>query len=201
MYGAQEKTRICIRIRHIRSIWNQAYAYPRLRSATFADFFKYIDEHFWRSCRPIRATWTVFRKVNALPTPLAAQDRQNQSDVLTSEIVSTVAHIVNPAVRRPEAEFDDAWNNILLLCQTRQMFSNSISQPSSEEAVKQLAVKDDFATQAHFELDDIAETVPLYPVASGPNLGGTLVLFDGFAVKRDALAQRTCTRIRKFVRI
>ena len=191
MYGAQgENTDLHPDLATFAPIWNQAYAYPRLQYATFADFFKYIDEHFGRELPTYKGDMGPYWEDGVgSDAYFAAQDRQNQSDVLTSEIVSTVAHIVNPAVRRPEAELDDAWNNILLFAEHTWDAGNSISQPSSEEAVKQLAVKDNFATQAHFELDDIANR-SLYQFAHLIQIsGGTLVLFNGLAVKRDALVE------------
>lgn len=80
----------------------------------------------------------------------AAEDRTNQSDALSSEIVSTVPHLVNPEFHPPKAELDNAWNNILSLAEHTWGAGNSISQPDSEEAIKQLAVNDNLRRKPVF---------------------------------------------------
>ena len=191
MYGAQgENTDLHPDLATFVSAWNQAYAYPRLQYATFADFFNYVDEHFGRELLTYKGDMGPYWEDGiGSDAYFAAEDRQNQSDVLSSEIISTVAHVVNPTVHPPKGDLNDAWNNILLFAEHTWGAGNSISQPDSEEAAKQLAVKDNYATQAHFELEDIANR-SLYQFAHHIQIpSGTLVLFNGLAVKRDALIE------------
>lgn len=119
----------------------------------------------------------------------AAEDRKSQSDVLSAEIVSTVSHLVNPNFHVPKAELEGAWNNILLFAEHTWGAGNSVSQPDSEQAERQLAVKDNFATQAHFQLADITNR-SFYELANQMQIPGkTLVVFNGLNWSRSALVE------------
>ncbi|MGB7265337.1 MAG: glycoside hydrolase family 38 C-terminal domain-containing protein, partial [Terracidiphilus sp.] len=119
----------------------------------------------------------------------AAEDRQNQSDALSSEIASTVAHLIDPDVHPPKAELNDAWNNILLFAEHTWGAGGSIGRPDSEESVKQLAVKDNFATQARFDLDDITNRSMSQLAREIHVPARTLVVFNALNWERDALIE------------
>ncbi len=201
IYGAQdENTDLHPQLATFAATWNQSYAYPRLRYSTFADFFSYIDQHFGAELPTYKGDmgpyWEDGIGADAAP---AAVDRQNQSDALSSEIVSTTAHEMNPEFYLPKAETEDAWNNILLFAEHTWGAGNSISQPSSDQAVKQLAVKDNYATQAHFELEDITNR-SLYQLAHQIQIPGrTIVVFNGLNWKRDALIETDMRKVEELV--
>jgi hypothetical protein len=191
MYGAQdENTDLHTDLAAFVSVWNQAYAYPRLQYATFADFFRYIDQHFGRELPSYKGDLGPYWEDGiGSDAYYAAEDRHNQGEAVSSEVASAVAHLINPSAHPPKAEIDDAWNNILLFAEHTWGAGNSISQPDSQEAVKQLAVKDNFATQAHFELEDI-ENRALYQMAHHIQIpSGTLVVFNGLGEQRNALME------------
>lgn len=191
MYGAQdENTDLRPQLATFATTWNQSYAYPKLRYSTFADFFSYVDQHYGAELPTHKGDmggyWEDGIGSDAAP---AAGDRHNQSDALSSEIVSTAAHVMNPKFHLPKAELEDAWNNILLFAEHTWGSGNSISQPDTDEAVKQLAVKDNYATQAHFELEDITNR-SLYQLAHQIQVPGrTIVAFNGLNWKRNALIE------------
>ena len=191
MYGAQaENTDLHPEVAMLAATWNQAYAYPKLQYATFADFFDYIDKHYSAELPTYKGDMGPYWEDGiGSDAYYAAEDRQNQSDVLSSEIVSTVTHVVNPDVFPPKAELADAWNNILLFAEHTWGAANSVGQPDSEEAVKQLAVKDNFATQGRFEVEDITNR-SLGQLAQQIHIPArTLVVFNTLNWKRDALVE------------
>ena len=191
IYGAQdENTDLRPQLATFATTWNQSYAYPKLRYSTFADFFSYIDQHFGAELPTYKGDLGGYWEDGiGSDASSAAGDRQNQSDVLSSEIVSTAAHLMNPTFHLPTAEVQDAWNNILLFAEHTWGAGNSISQPDTDEAVKQLAVKDNFAIQAHFELEDITNR-SLYQLAHQIQIPGrTIVVFNGLNWKRNALIE------------
>lgn len=196
MYGAQgENTDLHPQLATFAAAWNQSYAYPRLQYATFADFFGYIEKKYGAELPTYKGDMGPYWEDGIGSDAFyAAEDRQNQSDALTSEIVSTVSHTVNPNAHPPKAELEDAWNNILSFAEHTWGAGNSISQSDSEEAVKQLAVKDNFATQASFELEDIQER-SLAQLAHNIHIPArTLVVFNPLNWKRNALVE---TELRK----
>jgi alpha-mannosidase len=191
MYGAQfENTDLHPQLASFISAWNEAYEYPKLRYATFADFFRYVDKRYGAELPTYKGDMGPYWEDGiGSDAYYAAKDRSNQSRALEAEIVSTAAHAVNPDVHPPKAELEDAWNNILLFAEHTWGAGNSISQPDSEEARKQLAVKDNYATQAHFELEDITNR-SLYQLVSKIRVpSNTLVVFNTLNWKRSALVE------------
>ena len=191
MYGAQdENTDLRPQLATFATAWNESYAYPKLRYSTFADFFKYVDQHYGAQLPTYKGDMGPYWEDGiGSDAYYAAKDRKNQSDALSSEIVSTAAHVMNPRFHLPKAETQDAWSNILLFAEHTWGAGNSISQPDSDEAVKQLAVKDNYAIQAHFELEDITNR-SLYQLAHEIQIPGrTIVVFNGLNWKRNALIE------------
>jgi alpha-mannosidase len=201
MYGAQdENTDLHSQLATFATAWDQSYAYPKLQYSTFADFFNYVDQRFGAQLPTRKGDMGPYWEDGiGSDSSFATVDRQNQSDALSSEIVSTVAHVMNPMFHQPKAETEDAWNNILLFAEHTWGAGNSISQPDSSEAVKQLAAKDNYATQAHFELEDITNR-SLYQLAHQIQVPGrTIVVFNGLNWKRDALIETDLRKVEELV--
>lgn len=191
MYGAQfENTALHPQLATFVSTWNRAYAYPKLEYATFADFFRYIDVHYGSELQTYKGDMGPYWEDGiGSDAYYAAEDRQNQSDVLRAEIASTISHVLNLNDHPPKTELEDAWNNILLFAEHTWGAGNSISQPDSEEATRQLAVKDNYATQAHFEIADLRERA-LSQLARDIHVpGGTFIVFNSLNWTRDALVE------------
>ncbi len=191
IYGAQdENTDLHPYLATFATSWNQAFAYPKLQYATFTDFLSYVDKNFGATLPTYKGDMGPYWEDGIGSDAFyAAEDRQNQSDALSSEIVSTVSHVFNPDAHPPREEMNDAWNNILQFAEHTWGAGRSISQPDSDESVKQLAVKDNFATQARFELDDIANRSMAQLAHEIHIPARTLVVFNGLNWKRDALVE------------
>lgn len=191
IYGAQdENTDLHPDLATVATMWNQAYAYPKLQYATFADFFSYIEEHYGKELATYKGDLGPYWEDGiASDAYYAAIDRKNQSDVLSSETLSTVSHVVSADLHPPKPELDDAWKNIILFAEHTWTAGGSISQPDSEETVKQLAVKDNTAVQAKFELEDIANR-SMSQLAHQIHIPArTLVVFNALNWKRSALVE------------
>ena len=191
MYGAQyENTDLHPSLAEFAGTWNREYAYPRLQYATFADFFAYLDKKFGAELPTIKGDMGPYWEDGiGSDAYFAAIDRQNQSDALAAEVLSTSIHVMRPDVHAPEEELRNIWNNILLFAEHTWGAENSISQPDSEQAVKQLAVKDNYAVQAHASLEDLTNR-SLYQLVHDIQIPSrTIVAFNGLSWKRDALIE------------
>jgi alpha-mannosidase len=191
MYGAQdENTALHPELATFVSAWNDAYAYPKLKYALFADYFNYISQHYGDQI-PVHSgdLGSYWEDGIASDAYYAGLDRQNQAEVLSTEIASAAAHTINPQYHPPADELQAAWTHILLFAEHTWGAGNSISQPDSMEAVQQLAVKDNFATQAHFELDDIKNR-SLFELTRAIRIpNGGLVVFNPLNWKRSGLVE------------
>ncbi|HEV2575571.1 MAG TPA: polysaccharide lyase family protein [Acidobacteriaceae bacterium] len=191
MYGAQdENTALHPALATFVPGWNSAYAYPKLQYALFADYFNYIDQHYGDQL-PVRSgdLGSYWEDGIGSDAYYAGLDRENQSEAISTEIASAAAHTINPQYHPPAEEVQAAWNHILLFAEHTWGAGNSIGQPDSMEAVQQLAVKDNFVTQAHFELDDVQHR-SLFELTRAIRIGnGGLVVFNPLNWKRSGLVE------------
>ncbi|HZQ43596.1 MAG TPA: polysaccharide lyase family protein [Acidobacteriaceae bacterium] len=191
MYGAQnENTALHPALATFVSRWNSAYAYPKLEYALFADYFNYISRHYGDQLAirsgDLGSYWEDGIGSDAY---YAGLDRENQAEAISTEIASAAAHTINPQYHPPVEEMQAAWKHILLFAEHTWGAGNSISQPDSMEAVQQLAVKDNFVTQAHFELDDIRHR-SLFELTRAIRISnGGLVVFNPLNWKRSGLVE------------
>jgi hypothetical protein len=191
MYGAQaENTDLHQQMATFAPEWNKDYAYPKLQYATFNDFFKYVDTKYGSTFATYKGDMGAYWEDGiASDAYYAAEDRENQSLGLSANMVSAVAHVLDPDVHAPKSELDAAWNHILLFAEHTWGAGGSVGEPDSEESVKQLAVKDNYATAAHFELNDVTERA-LSQIAKNIHApSGTLVVFNTLSWRRDALVE------------
>ena len=191
LYGAQnENTDLRADLATFAETWNQAFAYPKLQYATFADFFHYIDKNYGSALETYKGDMGPYWEDGIGSDAFyAAEDRQNQSDALSAEVASTAAHLVNPDLHPPKAELDDAWNNLLLFAEHTWAAGQSIGQPDSQETVRQLAVKDNYATQARFDLEDVTNRAMSQLAREIHVPSKTLVVWNALSWKRDALVE------------
>jgi alpha-mannosidase len=201
MYGAQaENTDLHPDLATFVGAWNQSFAWPTLRYATFPDFFRYIDENYGSMLATYKGDMGPYWEDGiGSDAYYAAKDRQNQSEALSSEIVSTVAHLIDPDAHPPRRQLVDAWNNILLFAEHTWGADRSISEPDSEESVRQLAVKDNSAIQAGFDLEDV-ESRSMGQLARKIQIpSGTLVVMNPLNWKQDALVEADLGRNEQLV--
>ena len=191
IFGSQpENTDLFPETAQFATTWNQSYAYPKLQYSTFADFFKYVDEHYGSSLSTYKGDMGPYWEDGiGADAYYAAKDRQNQSQALSAEIMATASHSVNANVHPPKLELDAMWKNIELFAEHTWTAGNSVSQPDSEEAVKQLAVKDSRATEAQLQIEDITNRSMNQLVNEIHIPAKTLVVFNALNWKRDALVE------------
>lgn len=68
---------------------------------------------------------------------------------LSAEKLSTISALVNPRVAADKAGLDRMWEKMVLMDEHTFTSSAATSDPSSDETVEQIAVKNSFATEAH----------------------------------------------------
>jgi alpha-mannosidase len=191
IFGSQpENTDLFPETARFATTWNQGYAFPRLHYATFTDFFQYVDQHYGSDLPTYKGDmgpyWEDGMGADAYFT---AKDRENQSQALSAEIMSTVSHGMNPDLHAPKPELDAIWKNLELFAEHTWTAGNSVSQPDSEEAMRQLAVKDSRATEAHVQIEDLSNKAMSQLVNEIHIPSKTLVVFNALNWKRDALVE------------
>jgi alpha-mannosidase len=170
--------------------WDGQYAYPHLEYTTFPKFFEEIASKYGAGLPVYKGDggpyWEDGAGSDALYT---AEDRENQRRALSAEVLSSAMHSVQPELHAPVAEMADIWRHIVLFSEHTWTSYNSVSQPDHEEAVRQLAVKDNHAVAAHFEIGDVMDR-GLSQLANDIHVPAeTLVVFNPLNWQRDALVE------------
>jgi alpha-mannosidase len=191
IYGTQvENTDLFPTTATFADDWNKDHAYPKLRYATFPDFFHYVEEHFGKDLPTYKGDGSGYWEDGiGSDAYFEAEDRRNQSRALSAEVLSTVTHSLSPDLNPPAGLFDDIWRNIVLFSEHTWASYNSVSQPDHEETVKQLRVKDSRADSAALEIDDVMNR-SLSQLADQIHIPeNTLVVFNSLNWKRDAVVE------------
>jgi alpha-mannosidase len=170
--------------------WNRKYAFPKLKYATFPDFFHYIDQHYGKELSTFKGDGGGYWEDGiGSDAYYAAEDRANQNRILSAEILSTVTHSVDANLNPPKQALADIWRNMILFAEHTWLSYNSITQPDHEESIRQLRVKDSRADQASLEIEDTMNR-SLSQLADQIHIpANTLVVFNSLNWQRDDVVE------------
>lgn len=167
--------------------WNAQWDYPKLVFAMPEDYFGYLERNFSNSLPVLKTDfggwWEDGAGSTALETTLS---RRAEERATTAEMLHSLAAITTGA-SYPKTNFDDVWHNILLYNEHTWGASRSISEPQSEETVKQWAVKAAYAHKADAETRDLLKSGMAELAAMAPP--SDLVVFNQLAWSRSALVR------------
>lgn len=175
--------------------WNRRYAYPRMQYGTFTDFMRYTEKKFGEQLPTYRGDAGPYWEDGiGSDAYFAAMARASQSRALSAEILASVTHTVFPSVGPPRALVEDMWRNLILFAEHTWTAWLSIDKPDHDQAVKQLEVKDNRATQARLEVDDLLGR-SMSQLADQIHVpSDTLVVFNSLNWRRDALVEADLLR-------
>ncbi len=170
--------------------WNRTYAYPHLIYSGVAHALAAI-------ARQDRNTIPVYRGDGgpywedgiASDAYYAAMNRETEQRALSAEKISTISSLVNPLTRPNRRVVQQMWRNLILFDEHTWGAAGSIRAPQSEESVRQLAVKDAFATRARQEAQYVVDRGMAAVADKIPDPGGTWVVFNSLNWPRSALVE------------
>jgi alpha-mannosidase len=129
--------------------WNTEWAFPKLILAKQTDYFRYIEQRFTEKIPTVKGDFGAWWEDGAGSTAhQTALCRRAEEQAVAAEILHTLAALLG-GLEYPKAQFDELWRNILLYDEHTWGAWCSISQPKSEQTVKQWEVKGAFARKAH----------------------------------------------------
>jgi len=154
--------------------WNTRYAYPKLVIATTAEMMREFERRYGDQLPVVRGDFTPYWEDGAASSALetglnrAAAERLSQAETLWS--------ILQPSTY-PSAEFYEAWRKVILYDEHTWGAHNSISQPDSEFAKSQWAIKQAFALDADRQSRELL-TAATRPVAAEGESRGAVLVFN-----------------------
>jgi hypothetical protein len=186
VYGTQvENTDLFPQQAELASMWNTLYAYPHFEYTGIHEAIKKIADQFGDNIPTIRGDGGPYWEDGAgSDAYYLAMERWTEGRAQTAEKFTTLAAIVNPRLKSSTADLSAMWKNMVLMDEHTWDSYNSVSDPTSMEAVSQLAIKDQFAVNARAEVDfatkrgmaNLADAIP-----AGP---GSTIVFNSLNWKR-----------------
>ncbi|OHB70156.1 MAG: hypothetical protein A2V70_14855 [Planctomycetes bacterium RBG_13_63_9] len=154
--------------------WNTRYAYPKLVIATVPEMMRDFEKRYGQDLPEVRGDFTPYWEdgagSSARETGLnrAAAERLTQAEALWA--------ILSPQTY-PAADFYAAWRSAILYDEHTWGAHNSISQPDSEFAKGQWAIKQAFALDADKQSHKLLASA-VAPVAKAKASVDTLMVFN-----------------------
>ena len=170
--------------------WNERYACPRLAYATLNDFMRYVEKEFGAGLPTTNGEGGDYREDGVgSDARFVAEDRHNQSRVLSAEILSTLAHRLRPELRAPSHLLKDIWRNLILFAEHTWGAAISVSHPDHEQTRGQLKVKHQRVTRASGQIEELLQRSMSRLAQEIQVLGTALVVFNTLSWQRDELVE------------
>jgi len=135
--------------------WNSHYAFPHLEFATVQSAMQRIDKEADGKFPVYRGDfgpyWEDGYGSDAFYTAI---HRHNQERILTAEKMGTIPSVLSPILRPDESLLQQAWNNQLLYDEHTWDYVGATTQPESQQATGQLALKRAHTTAARREITE-----------------------------------------------
>jgi len=189
LYGTQvENTDLFPQQAHLVDKWNSVYAYPRLRYSGFYEALQDIAAQFGDAIPTIRGDGGPYwEDGEASDARYLAQERRNEAQGLTAEKLDTLTSLVDPLIKADTTDLDHMWTDMVLMDEHTFDSSNSISDPTSQEAIDQLTFKEHYAVNAATQADFITRRSMASLANSIPAGPGSVVVFNSLNWKRSGL--------------
>ena len=129
--------------------WNAKWAYPKLRLATMSEFFSAFEKKNAKTVPVYKKGWPDYWTDGVGSTSFETGiNRQAHSDIAAAETWSTAAGLIDKTFAFPRDEIREAYEQNMLYDEHTWGASNSISDPESEFARGQWAIKSGYAYKA-----------------------------------------------------
>lgn len=191
MFGSQlENTDARLSEPQFVAQWQTSFAYPKFILSSFPDYFRYIEHNYGPQLATVNGDggpyWEDGVGSDAKTTAI---DRNDQSRAVAAEELSTVSRYINPQIAVPRQLLDRVWTNLLLYAEHTWDSWNSVSQPDSQEAVEQLATKDEYVSQSQQAVSTL-ERESLSQIAQQIHMpSSSLLVFNSLSWPRSGLVE------------
>ncbi|MEX0904253.1 MAG: glycoside hydrolase family 38 C-terminal domain-containing protein [Balneolaceae bacterium] len=129
--------------------WNDEFEYPKLVTASDADFYDYIDENFSDDLKTYRGGAGAYWEDGAASTSKATKKVQKAQEMLPmAETAAIFSSMLMPRYSYKSELFSDIWKNILFYNEHTWGAFNAISQPDREFVTRQWEIKENYANKA-----------------------------------------------------
>ena len=196
LYGTQpENTDLFPQQADLVRQWDSIYSYPRLAFSGFSDAIRQIATQMGDSIPTIKGDGGPYWEDGiASDAGYAALERQNESQAVSAEELSTISTLVNHRIAPEKRKLQAMWKNMVLMDEHTWESAVATSEPHSDEAIQQLAVKDGRARRAHALAEHVLQRSMAAIVDSIHTPRGSLIVFNPLNWKRNGLVEMDLDR-------
>jgi hypothetical protein len=125
--------------------WNARYDWPRFVISGTSEAFRALEQRYGGQLPVLRGDWTPYWEDGAGSSALETAMNRNSADRLAQ--AETVFSMLKPAAW-PAADFEEAWNRVLLYSEHTWGADCSVSKPESRKTREQWQIKQSYAMDA-----------------------------------------------------
>src|SRR5215213_272074 len=180
--------------------WSNVFAYPQLQFSGFAEALEKIAASAGKNIPVIRGDGGPYWEDGiASDAYYAALERENERRALSAEKLATVASLVDRRWKPSRAAIDSMWDSILLMNEHTWGWGRSVTEPHSEDSVKELAYKRLRATIARDSIDYLSDRAMTTIAGSIDTPARALVVFNTLNWNRDGWVEFDLQKTRELV--
>jgi hypothetical protein len=166
--------------------WTNLFAYPELKFSGFAEALEKITLSAKGKLPVIRGDGGPYWEDGvASDAYFATMERSNERRAVSAEKLSTVATLVDRRTRPSLVALDSMWNNILLMNEHTWGWGRSVTEPHSEDSLRELSYKRLRGTIARDEVDSVLDRAMTAIAGQIETPSRALVVFNTLNWKRD----------------
>ncbi|MGB8477568.1 MAG: polysaccharide lyase family protein [Acidobacteriaceae bacterium] len=180
LFGTQvENTDLFPQQAELAQQWDSVYAYPHIQYSGFHAALQNIAQQFGNDIPTVSGDGGPYWEDGiAADAYSAAMERENEARGPSAEKLSTLTSLVNPKYAADTSSLRRMWTNMLLADEHTWDSYNSVSDPTSKEAVDQLALKDLYPVKAAALADFITRN-SMASIANSISTGsGSVIVFN-----------------------
>ena len=189
LFGTQvENTDLFPQQADLADEWNARYAYPHLEYSGFHDALAEIARQSGDNIPTIRGDGGPYWEDGIGSDAFyAALERENEGRGPSAEKLATINALIDPRLAVDRDALSAMWKNMVLMDEHTWTSWNSVSDPSSEEAIEQLRVKDMRAETAADLRNHLIRSSMASIANSMSAKVGSVIVFNPLNWKRDGL--------------
>jgi alpha-mannosidase len=201
LHGSQwENTSLYAQQASLVKDWNALFAYPELKFAGFGEALENIAAGMGDKIRVVRGDGGPYWEDGvASDARLAALERENERRAVSGEKLSTIASLVDPRFKPSSATLASMWDDILLMNEHTWGWGRSVTEPHSEDSVKELSYKRLRAARAHDNVESLMDRAMTAIAGQVETPQRALVVFNTLNWKRDGWVEFDLQKTRELV--
>ena len=201
LYGSQwENTSLYPQQAALAQQWNSLFAYPELRYSGIAEAIEKIAGSSKDKLPVIRGDGGPYWEDGIASDALyAAMERENERRALTAEKLSTVAALADPRFQPSRDALRCMWENIVTMNEHTWGWGRSVTEPHSEDSVRELQYKRLLAVKARDCLEYVLDRAMTAITGRIETPTRALVVFNSLNWKRNGWVEFDLQKTRELV--